>query len=71
VVKNVFRSLSRRQRVLWPDGRVRRTVAPVARVLTGRPVTPGAAEMWENPRSKSARLRALERLAEPWDETLD
>jgi len=67
VVKNLFRDLSRRQRELHPDGRVRRVTQPMVKLLTPKPVTPGAAEVAVNPRSKSARLRAVERLAAPSD----
>lgn len=36
---------------------------PLLRVLTGRPVMAGDGELSENPRSRSAKLRAAERLA--------
>ena len=35
---------------------------PSARVLTKKPVTPGETELEENPRSRSAKLRAIEKI---------
>ncbi len=64
IVKQAFRSASRVQRELFPDGRVAQTYPPRLRVLTPRPVSPSEAERRANPRAHSARLRAAERLPE-------
>jgi 16S rRNA (cytosine1402-N4)-methyltransferase len=49
IVKHAFRALARAEAAL--------------RIVTKRPVVPSAAEVERNPRSRSAKLRAIERLA--------
>ena len=53
IVKHTFRSLARPA-----DGS-----SPQGRVLTPKPLEPGEAEREENPRSRSAKLRAMEKVA--------
>ncbi len=62
IVKNLFRSWEKGC-ICPPDmpictcGRI-----PKLRILTRKPLTPGEAEIDENPRSRSAKLRAAERV---------
>lgn len=70
VVKNVLRDASRPARLLRPDGRQRAVTPARLRLLTPKPVLPSAEEQYLNPRAKSAKLRAAERLDDgsgAWD----
>lgn len=57
IVKHVFRALER-ARGVDRDG-----PGSTLRIVTKRPLTPGDAEVEANPRARSAKLRAIERLA--------
>jgi len=63
VVKNTLRELSRTVRERNPDGRDASVRPPVLHLLTPKPVLPTEIEMRANPRSKSAKLRAAEKIA--------
>ena len=65
LVKRTFEFLSGRCRC--PDGAPACTcgAVPRARILTRKPLTPAEEEVRRNPRARSARLRAIERLPAP------
>lgn len=62
VIKELFRDASRPRIERWPDGRTKDKTPAITRLLTAKPVLPSDAEARNNPRAKSAKLRAVEKL---------
>jgi 16S rRNA (cytosine1402-N4)-methyltransferase len=62
IVKNIFRKLSRGCSCPRDFPRCVCGNKPLLKILTSRPVRPGPAELEVNPRARSARMRAAERI---------
>lgn len=62
IVKTVLRDKARKRRSFLPDGRVAAVEAPMLRLLTPKPIVASEAEQKRNSRSRSAKLRAAERI---------
>lgn len=61
VVKRAMQEAARERRTYHADGRVSGRIAAKVKEITRKPVEPGDAEKKRNPRSKSAKLRVVER----------
>jgi len=66
IVKSVFRFVSQPLRILSPEGILREQISPVAKILTPKPLSPSSEETRMNPRAKSARLRAIEKISDTY-----
>ncbi len=65
-VKQTFREHAGREESLEGGGTRRIGRAPPVRILTQRPLRPDPEEIRNNPRARSARLRAVERQVQTW-----
>ncbi len=63
IVKSVFRFVSKPIKILSPEGIVKETIPPIAKNLTIKPIFPSPDEIQKNPRAKSAKLRAIEKIS--------
>lgn len=63
IAKNVFRAAAKKRKVLHADGRVQEVLPTIVKVLTPKPVLPSPEEIRLNSRARSAKLRAVEKLA--------
>jgi 16S rRNA (cytosine1402-N4)-methyltransferase len=63
VVKQVFRSWTRPENVLSPDGRILERRVPMMKQVVKKPLLPSIEEIARNSRAKSAKVRAVERIA--------
>ena len=63
VVKQVFRGWTRPENVLSPDGRILERRVPTMKQVVKKPLLPSIEEVARNSRAKSAKVRAVERIA--------
>lgn len=63
VVKQVFRGWTRPENVLSPDGRILERRVPMMKQVVKKPLLPSHEEIARNSRAKSAKVRAVERIA--------
>lgn len=62
IVKNAFRHAASDKEETWGIGGVFRTKVPEVRILTKKPIIASAEESLQNPRSRSAKLRVIEKI---------
>ncbi|MCX8065124.1 MAG: 16S rRNA (cytosine(1402)-N(4))-methyltransferase RsmH [Candidatus Hydrogenedentes bacterium] len=62
IVKSFFMMVSHHRKLETKDGRLISVIEPVAKLLTPKPIVPSNDEIYRNPRAKSAKLRAIEKI---------